>query len=206
MDPSIPKKETSAVRLCRNKNAHSAVRPRQSQSQMPSQRHCFSGCAATKPCVSWAVRNNFRQFSFLPRTSPRKPLKTKNRSKTTPRGDGGWEWATCAALAKGPSRSANHESSKPQPKSNRPPASEPALFPAPVAPAPVAQLFDPGAAGGADWLEFPVELPDPAGAEFPAGCVCEAGACCPAGCCDPPAPPEEAGCAAGCWSSGFAPG
>jgi len=60
-----------------------------SQNRMLSQCHRFSGSAATKPGISGFVRNKFRQISYLPRTSSRKPLKTKNLTKTTPGGSGG---------------------------------------------------------------------------------------------------------------------
>ena len=56
---------------------------------MFNQCHRFSGCAATKLCISGAVRNNIRQIRYLPRTSSRKPLKTKNLTKSTPQGDRG---------------------------------------------------------------------------------------------------------------------
>ena len=57
-----------------------------SQNRMLNQCHRFFGCAATKPCISWAVRNNIRQIGYLPRPSWPKPLKRKYRAKTTPPG------------------------------------------------------------------------------------------------------------------------
>ena len=57
-----------------------------SQNRMLNRCHRFSGCAAAKPCILRIVRNKFRRICYLPRTSWPKPLKTKNLTKTTPRG------------------------------------------------------------------------------------------------------------------------
>ena len=59
------------------------------KNRMLNQCHRFSACAATKPCISRFVRKKFRQISYLPRASWPKPLKTRNLTKTTPRGEWG---------------------------------------------------------------------------------------------------------------------
>ena len=86
MNPSISKRRPRPSGFAGKETPVAPSEACWSQNRMLNQCHRFFGCAATKPCISWAVRNNIRQIGYLPRTSSPKPLKPKNRSKTTPQG------------------------------------------------------------------------------------------------------------------------
>jgi len=89
LDLSIPKRRPPPPGFAGMTTPAAPSEAYRSQNRMLSQCHRFSGSAATKPGISGFVRNKFRQISYLPRTSSRKPLKTKNLTKTTPGGSGG---------------------------------------------------------------------------------------------------------------------
>ena len=89
MDLSIPKRRPRPPGFAGMTTPAAPSEACRSQNRMLNQFHDFSGCAATKPCISGIVRHKFRQIGYLPRPSWPKPLKINNLTKTTPGGSGG---------------------------------------------------------------------------------------------------------------------